>query len=397
MLTGKLVRVRNAKNKLFPNYLDVTDREWRESAELLLELFRDLKGKSRGEIEDEIRETIGDNPTQLVQQGLAKLLEDRCEFEIDAEHDPDELREKVFRAAGESRRAGTFDRAAILASVAAETGSTVEVIDRGLFADLKSEQRLVSFADLTVDQLLHRYNVALAQAVLLRSTGVTVRVHGETVPRYRKLFRAIKFHRLICDIQPDGPEAYRLRLDGPLSLFSSTQKYGLQLALFLPALLQCKRFDLSATIRWGVDRKEKTFLLSDSDGLRSHTVDYGDYTPKELLMFVESFRKSVAGWELLTEAEIVSLPSGFWTPDYQLVHKKSGQVVRLEVLGFWRRTDAEKLYRRLSKELKEPFILAVSEQFNIDESPGDDPTNLYRFKRTPIPGEIAKLAEKLIR
>ena len=72
--------------------------------------------------------------------------------------------------------------------------------------------------------------MALAQAILLRSTGVTVHVYGETPARYRQLFRAIKFHRLICDIQPSGPDAYTLHLDGPLSLFSATQKYGLQLA-----------------------------------------------------------------------------------------------------------------------------------------------------------------------
>ena len=29
-----------------------------------------------------------------------------------------------------------------------------------------------------------------------------------------------------------------LNLDGPMSLFSATQKYGLQLALFLPTLLR---------------------------------------------------------------------------------------------------------------------------------------------------------------
>src|SRR5262249_5041386 len=115
----------------------------------------------------------------------------------------------------------------------------------------------------------------------------------------------------------------------------------------------------------------------------------------ELLMFAESFRKSVAGWELITATDVVSLPSGFWAPDYQLVHTDTGRVVRLEILGFWRRTDAEKLYRPLVKEHPEPFILAVSEQFNIDESLADDwSTNIYRFKRTPLPGEIVKLVER---
>src|SRR5438105_3828243 len=245
MLTGKLVRVRHHRNRLIPIYIHVEERDWREVAGHLLEIYRGLTGKTRAEAEEEIRETIGDNPTQLVHQGLAKLLEDRCEFEVDSESAPDELREKVFLAAGAARKAGTtFDRSAILQGVAAEMATTVEAVDRGLFADLKSEQRIVRFDDCTVDQLLHRYNVALAQAILLRATSVTIQVYGETPNRYRQLFRSIKFHRLICDIESHGREAYTLRLDGPLSLFSSTQKYGIQLANFLPALLQCKRFEL---------------------------------------------------------------------------------------------------------------------------------------------------------
>ena len=89
------------------------------------------------------------------------------------------------------------------------------------------------------------------------STAMEVRIWGETPARFRQLFRAVKFHRLICTIHESAGQSYTLRLDGPLSLFSSTQKYGLQLALFLPALLHCKAFDLKASVRWGTERKEK--------------------------------------------------------------------------------------------------------------------------------------------
>ena len=93
----------------------------------------------------------------------------------------------------------------------------------------------------------------------------------------------------------------------------------------------------------------------------------------------------------------MSLPSGYWTPDYLLIHQETGEVVRLEVLGFWRRADAEKLYRRLAAEHEGPFLLAVSEQFNIDEALAADwGANVYRFKRTPIPAEVVRRAEALI-
>src|SRR4029078_12238519 len=104
----------------------------REAAEHLLYVFREMKGKTRGEMAEEVQETIGDTPAQLVHQGLSKLLEDSCEFEVDSELEPEELREKVFLAAAEARRSGTaFDRAAILARVATEANTTADVVDRG--------------------------------------------------------------------------------------------------------------------------------------------------------------------------------------------------------------------------------------------------------------------------
>src|SRR5438105_2066255 len=99
MLTGKLVRVRYARDRILPCYLDVTDPALQEAAERLLELFRSQGERTRGELEEEVREAIGSDPGQLVHQGLVKLLEDRCEFEVMSGHPPDELRELVFHAA----------------------------------------------------------------------------------------------------------------------------------------------------------------------------------------------------------------------------------------------------------------------------------------------------------
>lgn len=395
MLTGKLVRVRHAKNRLMPVYIDLTVPDWREVAQHLLEVFRTLPGRTRAEAEEEIRETIGDNPTLLVHQGLAKLLDDRCEYEIDSTLEPDRVREAVFLAAAQARQQATpFDRTSVLQDVANQLGVGAEDVDRALFADLKSEQRIVSFQDFTVDQLLHRYNVALVQAILLRASSVQVRVTGETPMRYRQLFRAIKFHRLICEIRSAGPNAYLLNLDGPLSLFSATSKYGMQLASFLPTLLQCQSFELTATVRWGADRKEKTFLLNSGHGLRSHTVDYGNYVPKDLTLFAEAFAKNSQVWELSSEVEVVALASGFWVPDFRLTRKADGAVVLLDVLGFWRKNHAERLYRRLTSEYNGRVILAVSDQFNIDEDLADDwGGQVYRFKKLPIASEIVKLAD----
>jgi predicted nuclease of restriction endonuclease-like RecB superfamily len=397
MLTGKLVRVRYARDRIIPQYLDTTDAGWREFAERLLELFRAQDGRSRGELDADLREMIGDDPGQLIHQGLAKLLDDRCEFETVSDHPPDEIRGAAFRAAAEARAADSpFDRAAVMQRVAGELGLAVCDVEHGIFADLKSEQRLIKFADISAERLLQRYNVALAQAVLLRSVRVQVIVRDEPPQRFRQLLRIVKFHRLVCEIEKLDADSVRLTLDGPLSLFASTQKYGLQLALFLPAVLLCHDFELNAELRWGVQKRPKHFALTPKEGLVSHLPDFGGYIPPELGMFVELFRKRVAEWELVEETEIVPLGDGFWVPDFRLVHRESGYTVLLEVLGFWRKASAEKHLARLKKHIAEPFLLAVSDQLHIEEGELEGlPAGIHRFRNMPLPDEVARLAEEL--
>jgi predicted nuclease of restriction endonuclease-like RecB superfamily len=412
MLTGKMVRVRYARDRILPHYLDVRDPSWLEVAERLIDLFRGQEGRTRGELEQDLVEAFGDDPGQLVHQGLAKLLEDRCDFEVVSGHPPEKIRAAVFRAASLARQ-GTgekredknspsadllnFDRAAILGQAAGELGLSSEVIEQGLFADLKSEQRLVKFEDVTAERLLQRYNVALAQAVLLRCTRVHVTVRGEPPQRYRQLLRQVKFHRLVCEVEKLGPDAFGLHLDGPLSLFSATQRYGLQLALFLPAVLLCRHFELRAELRWGAQRKPKVFLLTPGDGLVSHYADAGMYVPAELGMFAELFRKRVVDWELAEETEVFPLGGGFWVPDYRLVHRDSGRAVYLEVLGFWRRSSAEQHLARLREHIQQPFLLAVSDQLHIEDAELDSlPAGIHRFRNMPLPDEIARLAGELL-
>jgi len=400
MLTGKLVRVRYAKNKIVPLYVEPAESSLLTLAEQLLLAYRTAPGRTRGEIADDLTDVIPEGPRGLLPAGLAKLLEDRCEFEVEAEHPPGDLREAAFKAAAiaraEAAKAGVpFDRTAVLAEVAKSLSLTLtpEQIERSLYADLKDEQRVQTFDDISPEHLVNRYNVALAQSILLRCTAMEVRIWGETPARYRQLFRAVKFHRLICTIHETAGTSYTLKLDGPLSLFSSTNKYGLQLALFLPALLHCKAFDLRANVRWGTERKDKLFALTSADGIRSHLADFGVYTPPELQLFADSFATKVKGWVLATDPHPINLADGVWVPDFKLTHPATGKEVFVEVFGFWRKGDVEQHYRKLQKGVPGKFVLCVSEQMRADED--DEVTfanSVYRYKRTPLPEEVARLA-----
>lgn len=399
MLTGKLVRVKMSRNKVTPLYLDTHSADWIEVAERLLEVYRGREGATHGELETDLKDLFGDDPSQLIHQGLAKLCEDRCDFEVAADFPPEQLRAAVFKRAGEVRRdlEHPWDRAAIIAQVAQDLGLDSDRVEATLFADLYSEQRLIKFDDISPERLLERYNVGLAQAVLLRSTRVVVTIRREPPARYRQLLRAIKFHRLICEVEKIGPESYRLHLDGPLSLFSSTNKYGAQLAFFLPTVLLCRDYEVNAELLWGPKRSPKLFTLTPNDRLVSHLSDRGTYTPPELEMFVELFRKRVTDWSLVEETEIFPLGKGFWVPDFQLVHNETGELIRLEVLGFWRKSSAEKHLELLRRHVRERFLLAVSDALHIEDGELEGlPAGIVRFRNLPLPDEIARLAAEMI-
>src|SRR3954454_16593263 len=105
MLTGNLVRVKTtSKGRIMPLYLKRDDPYWLEVAESLLLIFREGVGMTRGEIETEIDELVGEGLATLAHRGLAKVLEDRSEFEVVADVPPELIREKVFTAAAEQRK-----------------------------------------------------------------------------------------------------------------------------------------------------------------------------------------------------------------------------------------------------------------------------------------------------
>ena len=86
--------------------------------------------------------------------------------------------------------------------------------------------------------------------MLLRATRVVVHLRCDHPAGYRGFFNKLKFRRLLYALSPHPEGGYRIEIDGPLSLFQSSTKYGLQLALLLPALDQAGVWTLDAELRY---------------------------------------------------------------------------------------------------------------------------------------------------
>ncbi len=408
LLTGKALRVRTVKNRIVPLYVTASDPPVRALADALIDAFRRSVGRSRAELAEEIDEWVSAGPTGALAAGLAAVLEGYCTFQTESVIPPEALRSQVFTTASRlwqdaAAQNRSFDRSAVLNLLQTQLPQqlTTDQIENALFADLKSEQRLAAFAEPTAERLIDRYNVALAQSVLLKSTRLELTLRGESPQRYRQLFRAIKFHRLIATAAPAAADQCVFRIDGPLSLFAATQKYGLQLALFLPVVLHCRNFEMQAQVRWGrsAQAAEKLFTLTHADGLRSHLPDHGMYVPPEVEAFAAAFRESAGQWLLVEEPSPLLVGGQWWVPDFRLRHRAYGYEIYLEFFGYWRRTDLQRHFEWLHKHVGDRFILCVSGSAGGSagerEEAGPERPAIYRYRRMPLPQEVVRRAEQL--
>jgi predicted nuclease of restriction endonuclease-like RecB superfamily len=182
--------------------------------------------------------------------------------------------------------------------------------------------------DQTVDWLLARYNLALAQAMLYDAMEMRIRVWDSfgTVFSYVKLFGLM--HR-IYPIDADGQRVnstdaaagYEAVLDGPASLFSKTQKYGIRMATFLPALPLCDRWEMTADIAADQQNTDTLrFTLADDDGLVSHYSAGQEFDSDVERTLARKWERSTTEWNLQRERDVFDLGDEVMIPDFALEH-----------------------------------------------------------------------------
>lgn len=417
MLSGNLVRVRTSKMKIIPMYLNRESAEWLDVAESLLEIFRTGEGMTRGELEESVGDLFGSGQATLAHRGLARVLEDRSEFEVVADVNPEDLRDRLFRAAALYRtaiarkRAATdrteplpsFNRQGILDSIANELKLEPAQVESSLFADLKEENRMLKFDDISAQRLIDRYNVALAQSVVCRATRLSVEIRMEQPARLRRVLQMLKFYRLLFQANALQHDGLQLVIDGPLSLFQSTTKYGMQMANWLPNLLNCRDFRLDADLLWGSKKELRVFHLERADGLVSHLNDTGGYQPPEFEAFANRFRQIAPTWSIDT-ADVVfrgttqGAGTQAWMPDYILKHLATGREIHLEILGFWRKASLQSLMKSVPEMKGARPLWAISEKLKVDEDKSElPPERLVTFREIPSATDILAAAERLVR
>jgi predicted nuclease of restriction endonuclease-like RecB superfamily len=215
------------------------------------------------------------------------------------------------------------------------------------------------------------------------------------------LFSAIKAYRLIHTIKGSAAEGYEIRLDGPVSMFHRSQKYGIQMAVFLPALLLCSNWRLRAEIMMKPTARggaTSAFFEMDStqQQLRSNIVHATPTGNSVLEKLYESWAESGGAWTLERSSKVIDLGESAFIPDFVL-RRADGAEFYLEVLGFW-------TPRHLSKRLQEfehygirNFLIAGGDDLRGSRDPLTRvPPHVLVFKRKLEPVAVELAIEKLL-
>ena len=395
MLTADLAMSYRRGNRISPRYLQSDDPRHLQTAADLAIIVEQHRGRRRAELERALDEYIGVGTDYKILRGLIKLLTDRCEFETAGAKDPAEIRRALFTKAAAYHPVVADDqlRQRLMAEVAAELECSPEDVMAGLYADLSGNQRLVAFEEMSAEDLLDRYNLAQAQALLYRCSEMRLRIDQQEPGVTRRLFAEIKAFRLIHAIRGNPASGYDAQLSGPVSIFHRSQRYGVQMAVFLPALLLYPGWRLRAEI--GTKTGAAFFELdSKQKQLRSHYVA-DDLQPQnpQITKLLEDFGKFDGEWIAQPSQEVIDLGESAFVPDLVFI-REGDEPIYLELLGYWTPRSLNERLKEFARAGFGNYAIAASEEMRCSrDAPSQLPPNVIVYKKSLNARELqARLA-----
>ncbi|MCP3968102.1 MAG: DUF790 family protein [Lentisphaerae bacterium] len=364
MLTKDLMKFRRRGEYLKPVFIETADNRLLELATELLTVYSSTgeKTMTRGEIDELAAPVVKGWHDLTVAKGLHKLITDRCEYSQPEHFDYPAMRKQVFLKAAELLGNGNLSYEEYAAAIT-EKEDLKQFATGDVFADLPENERLSVFKTLYPRELLERYNVAQVQALLMYASELDIKVGANNAAELRRLFKYLKFFRLLAKIEEikapagcKGMHFVRMQVSGPASMLDSLRKYGMQLAVFFPAVCALPKWSLKAEIK--MRNRNGRLVLDEKSGLVSHYRNFSAYVPEEVIMFHRLFKQKVEDWKIVGEAPFIHNGRELFFPDLSFEHE-SGQVFHLELFHRWHRGELAKRLEYCSANPDSKLIIGV--------------------------------------
>ncbi|MCL2776997.1 MAG: DUF790 family protein [Polyangiaceae bacterium] len=402
MLTADLADVRRKNGELVLRTLDARERtKLRELATQYLDVARAHVGCQREELYTVWDSIDHDAEKPRRAAALRKLIDDECVFEAEQSVDSVLVRRAVFTLASDRRKAPErttpLDRQQILTIAARTLGIAVDAVEHALFADLRGEHLLVTAPRSNADSIVDNYELAQAQAILLRAVRVTCDVRAASPGLLRAFFAKLKFHKLLFFAERTSHFGCRLVVDGPFSMFDSVTRYGVRFALLLPALRALSDWSLTADVRWGKTREALIFRLSSKSSQRvtsqigqtdaanfdSENDNDSVHLADDVRALLDDLRAANSPFSAEPAMAMLDVPGlGVCIPDLVLRDRRGSTPVYVEVLGFWSRDAVFRRIELAQRGLGARIVFAVSARLRVSAELLDDTSlsALYIYK-----------------
>jgi predicted nuclease of restriction endonuclease-like RecB superfamily len=356
-------------------------------------------------------------------RGFYTLLERRCiftktkEMKIESKgiirnvnvnsnnlfYDPVNVRKELFEESSKRGFALTdFGRREIIDTVASRINVPANDIVDVMWSDLEENLILEWFDVISPEQLLAWYNLSLMQTLLFNCTKLEFSVTGGS--NWKRILRDIKRLGLMYNLQYKALEGEKqpinidetdydnrdikfinisntdrknnsiiiCSLDGPLSIFKLTDRYGTSIAKIIPSIISTNTWSIKAWIvrkTMSLGKKIYEFKMSNNDAPPLSREPYYNkesdkerkrtlYVTKESsqIIYFDSgveekfstrFEQSASGWKLIREPDPLILSNGkALIPDFAF--EKYGIRIYLEIVGFWTKEYLEKKIQKIA-------------------------------------------------
>lgn len=384
----ELLSVRRRGDEVAPVLAPVDDEHLALAADLVA-LFREHVGRPREELSRRVEERELRLGTRFkLARGLALLLERRSAFAVGSRVDPASVRRVVFEQSARlcGGAATTQDeRARVLAEAGRLLAMAPGEVERALFADDDEALVLAAFDAPGPEWLLRRHNLALAQTLLFDATRLDVWI----AQSFRSFLSLVKLHGLMHVVtrEPDG--THRVTIDGPVSLFRDTRRYGTAMAKLLPGLARCAPWRLEARVQDPFDRGKERVFRVDSATLPvpagAPVDEEPSYDSGVEARFAQGWASLRGPWRLLREPAALQVEGGeLVIPDFGFAWGDGPALAYLEIVGYW---TPEYLARKLRKlralPPDVPLLLAVDADLGVPAH--DFPGDVLPYKGDEVP------------
>jgi len=384
MLPSNLLITRTRSGKIKPVYVPIEGR-YIELATRLIETYEAHLHKRKGELAGRCQQFEGSGFDYRLVRGLVALLDRSATFKPHSFVDPKQARREVFQEANRYPLVGTEAlRQEVIAQVASRLHLSSSQLEASLWSDFEEELVLESFVAPLPRDLIQQYNLSLTQTLLFKAASFEFIVGSN----YQRIFSRLKRLGLMYTVEQQNA-AYNVVVDGPISLFKLTERYGTSLAKLLPTVVEADNWRFKAQIVGGERQAPKLLELElsaktarDLLPVQRPQKTEEQYDSSVEAAFARSFKALKLGWTLKREPELLVAGRYVFIPDFSF--EKNNLKAYLEIVGFWTDEYLKKKVSKLREVVVDNLLIAVDRSLKCSQLENVKGFVIFYDKKVPV-------------